>query len=233
MKILGDFHTHTMASTHAYSTIGEMAQEASSKGLIAIGITNHGPSLPDSPHIWHFDNMYNIPDYICGVRVLKGIEANIINTKGEIDIYPTLQKRMELIVASFHPHSYQFTDKDTTTKTLLNLMDNPYIKILGHLEDKRFDFHYDEVIAKAKEKNILVEMNETTFTGYRQGGDILREIALCCKKHGASVVMDSDAHYHTLVGQFPHTIEMLKDIDMPYELIFNYDERAIKSIYGE
>ena len=33
MKIIADMHTHTVASTHAYSTIKEMAEAARDAGL--------------------------------------------------------------------------------------------------------------------------------------------------------------------------------------------------------
>ena len=47
MKILLDTHTHTLASTHAYSTVLEMAKKASEEGLEAIAITDHAPGIPD------------------------------------------------------------------------------------------------------------------------------------------------------------------------------------------
>ena len=54
MHIVADLHTHTIASTHAYSTVYEMVRGAKAKGLIAIGITDHGPDMKDGPHEWHF-----------------------------------------------------------------------------------------------------------------------------------------------------------------------------------
>lgn len=47
MKILLDTHTHTLASTHAYSTVLEMAKYASEAGMEAIAITEHAPAIPD------------------------------------------------------------------------------------------------------------------------------------------------------------------------------------------
>ena len=46
MKILLDTHTHTLASTHAYSTVLEMAKYASEAGMEAIAITDHAPAIP-------------------------------------------------------------------------------------------------------------------------------------------------------------------------------------------
>ena len=39
-NIIADLHTHSLASTHAYSTIREMVDSAAEKGLKAIAITD-------------------------------------------------------------------------------------------------------------------------------------------------------------------------------------------------
>ena len=44
MKIIADMHTHTVASTHAYSTIKEMAEAARDAGLEYLAITDHTPA---------------------------------------------------------------------------------------------------------------------------------------------------------------------------------------------
>ena len=70
MKILLDTHTHTLASTHAYSTVLEMAKYASEAGMEAIAITDHAPAIPDGAHPWHFQNLKAIPREIYGVKSL-------------------------------------------------------------------------------------------------------------------------------------------------------------------
>ena len=47
MKIIADMHTHTVASTHAYSTIKEMAEAARDAGLEYLAITDHTPASTD------------------------------------------------------------------------------------------------------------------------------------------------------------------------------------------
>lgn len=46
MKVIADTHTHTIASTHAYSTVQEMVKAASEKGLYAIALTDHAYAMP-------------------------------------------------------------------------------------------------------------------------------------------------------------------------------------------
>ncbi|SUI32644.1 Probable phosphatase YcdX [Serratia grimesii] len=52
-----DLHMHTVASTHAYSTLHDYIVEAQQKGIKLFAITDHGPDMADAPHYWHFMNM--------------------------------------------------------------------------------------------------------------------------------------------------------------------------------
>ena len=55
-----DLHTHTVASTHAYSTIYEYVMVAKQKGIPLFANTDHGPELTDGAHEWHFLNLKSI-----------------------------------------------------------------------------------------------------------------------------------------------------------------------------
>ena len=75
MKILVDRHTHTNCSSHAHSTMLENVAAAKARGLEALCMTNHTPSLPDAPHLWHFRTIPRLPKEIDGLRMFYGAEA--------------------------------------------------------------------------------------------------------------------------------------------------------------
>ena len=62
MKDLLDVHIHTIASIHAYSTIRESIAAAKERGLVLVGISDHGPALPGSIHEMYFRNFKVIRD---------------------------------------------------------------------------------------------------------------------------------------------------------------------------
>lgn len=86
MELLVALRTHTVSSGHAYSTITENALVASRRGLKLLGMTDHGPSMPGVPHLYHFGNLSIILKEISGIKILPGVEANIVNHEGELDI---------------------------------------------------------------------------------------------------------------------------------------------------
>ncbi len=111
MEIKADLHCHTVASTHAYSTVWELAKYASSVGLEAIAVTDHSPALPDAPHIWHFENLSALPRTLEGVTLLRGAEVNITDISGSIDLPEYILKRLDIVVASIHSPCYSARDR--------------------------------------------------------------------------------------------------------------------------
>ena len=93
IEFVADMHTHTVASTHAYSTITENAAWASKHGIKYLGMTDHGINMQDAPNTWHFENLKILPEYLEGVRIFRGIEANILDTYGNVDI-PEIMERV-------------------------------------------------------------------------------------------------------------------------------------------
>ena len=114
-----DLHMHTVASTHAYSTLHDYIAEAKRKGIKLFAITDHGPDMADAPHYWHFVNMRIWPRLVDGVGILRGIEANIKNTQGEIDCTGPMLTSLDLIIAGFHEPVFPPQDKATHTEAMI------------------------------------------------------------------------------------------------------------------
>ncbi len=60
--------------------------------------------MPDSPHIWHFYNLMRLPQKIEGVYLLRGMEANVLQHRGDLDFYPAKFERIQpdWVIASIH-----------------------------------------------------------------------------------------------------------------------------------
>lgn len=221
MRILADLHTHTNCSHHAHSTIYENIMFAKKRGLELIAMTDHAPAIPDSPHMWHFVTMHELPDEIEGVKLLCGIEANIIDTDGNLDVPLADQKKMDLMIASIHTPCYPPRTVEEHTKTWLGVVDNPYVTILGHSGHPSFVYDYEKVILAAKEKNKCIEINNHSFAVRKGSKENCRRIAEICRDAGAKIVVSSDAHSCFDVGVMDESIAMLEEIGFPEENIMN------------
>ena len=229
MNILTDTHTHTNASAHAYSTIYENMCAARDKGLELVACTNHGPAMPDAPHLWHFLYFKALPRVVEGVKLICGVEANILNKSGELDIPKKILEDMDIVIASIHNCTYAEEVGGDHTETWMNIIDNPLEDILGHTGSPDFLYDMDTVIPYAKEKGVCIEINNHSFLSRPQNVERCREIALACKKYNAPVVVNSDAHFMGEIGIVPKAVAMLEEMDFPEELIMNLNaKRFIK-----
>ncbi|SHH58259.1 phosphatase [Clostridium grantii] len=228
MKYLIDVHTHTIASGHAYSTLTENAKQASEIGLKVLGTTEHGPTMYDSPHPWYFGNYRVLPRELFGVTMLYGCEANIIKSNGELDLPLEYQKTVDILIASLHDICFEPNTRDKNTEAVLNAMENPYIDILGHLGNPTYPIWEEKIIQKAKEKNILIEFNNSSMTTSRPGSrQYCKKIAELCKENGNMVILNTDSHFNLHIGQFQQVHELMQEVEMPDDKIINIDENRI------
>jgi putative hydrolase len=224
LKIQADLHTHTIGSGHAYSTIEEMARGARRAGIRILGMTDHGPEMPDASHEYYFHNLRVIPEYLHGVRILRGIEANIVRKDGRLDMSPALLASYEVVIASAHIIASPKLNKKAITAMYLKVMDNPNIDILGHIENPQFEIDYPTVIGAAKEAGKLIEINNASFTVARHGSfKNCLEIMRLMKENNMLTVVNSDAHIAARVGFVDRALEVALEQGIKPENILNMD----------
>ena len=131
-----DLHTHTLASGHAYSTISEMIAEAAKKGLSMLGITEHAPKMPGSCGNLYFTNFHVLPRERCGVTTLFGVELNIMDYDGTVDLPPQLLCEMDVVIASLHTPCIHPGTREENTRAYIKAMENilnPYLALINKI----------------------------------------------------------------------------------------------------
>lgn len=181
MRLVVDAHTHTISSGHAYSTIQEMAEGAQANEVEMFAMTDHGPAIKGAPCLNRFPNLKEIPKILHGVRVLKGVEANIIDYSGKTDMPDEYLKNLDYAIASFHELCIKSSCVEEHTACIVNVMKNPYIDAVGHPGNPYFQVDVETVVKAVKDNGKLIEINNpgckgkvvqniddvrTTFYGY-------------------------------------------------------------------
>ncbi|MDO5410570.1 MAG: phosphatase [Lachnospiraceae bacterium] len=231
-----DIHTHTLASGHAYNTIYEMAAQARTLGLEVLGITEHAPTMPGTCHEFYFNNLKVVPRVINGQKLLLGTELNILNAAGNLDLTKRTLKEMDVCVASIHPPCFQKERNiESVTRAYLNVCENPYVTIIGHPDDGRFPVDYEQLAIKARDTKTLLELNQGSLRpgGIRKNTRENAKILLhYCEKYGTPVILNSDAHVVTELGNHSCAAELIAEMNFPQELIVNQSlEEFAKFLY--
>ncbi|UUV18217.1 PHP domain-containing protein [Fusobacteria bacterium ZRK30] len=229
MNFLIDMHTHTNTTPHAYSSLEENIRAGKKRGIKIIANTMHGPYLQDSPHWWAIANQRTLPDYVDGVRVLKSVEANVVNIDGELDINDKIIEICDIIIGGFHsiPEYGDTGDINKNTKAIINVIQNNVVDILVHLGNPEFPIDYEKVVIAAKKHNVAIEINNGSLTTSRAGSKPnCEKIMELCFKYKPYISLGSDAHFSTLIGEFSEAIELIGTYNK--ELILNTNEDKLK-----
>ncbi|MHB8064892.1 MAG: PHP domain-containing protein [Ruminiclostridium sp.] len=219
MNIVVDTHTHTISSGHAYSTIQENAKEASANGMKMINMSDHGSAMAGAPFRYHFGNLKVVPSFIYGVRILKGVELNIINYNGEVDLSEYYLEELDLVLASFHDICIEPATVEEHTNAAIQVLSNPYIDVLAHSGNPQFQIDIEKVVKAAKDYNKLIEINNHSFVVRTGSERNCLEIARMCKKYCVRIATGSDAHISYGIGKFDNVIKLLKEAEVPEELV--------------
>ena len=165
--IRGALHCHSTYSD-GRATIAEMAEAARVLGWSYIGITDHSQAafyaggLARDRVLQQHEEIDALNASSVGVRVLKGIEADIL-ADGALDYDADLLDRFDFVLGSIH--SRFSMDRQRMTERVLRALDDPHLTILGHptgrllLSRDPYPIDMDAVLEKAGTVGVAVELN--------------------------------------------------------------------------
>ena len=195
--IRGVLHCHSQYSD-GKSTIAEMAAAAKARGWSYLGISDHSESAfyaggmsRDSITAQH-EEIDRVNETLDGIRVLKGIEADIL-ADGRIDYEPALLDRFDYVIGSVH--SRFGMDQRAMTERVLRALDEPYIAILGHptgrllLTREPYAIDMEAVLERAAERGVAVELNADPHRL-----DLDWRLCQRAKELGVAIEIGPDAH---------------------------------------
>lgn len=229
LKIIADTHTHTIVSGDAHSTLLENIQAAKQQGLKYLCVTEHVCSIPRAAQPAYFKSMCSIPRQYDGINLVRGVEANITDYQGHMDMPDDILDWLDWVIASLHDLVIRPADRQSHTVAWLSIAENPLVDVIGHCGDPRYAFDLDTVMPAFHRCGKIVEINSHSFEGRVGSDEGCRQVALACMKYDVPIVVSSDAHFVNHVGFFDYALSMLEKIGFPEDLILNADEKKFEA----
>jgi putative hydrolase len=233
MNIEVDTHTHTVLSGHAHSTILENAAAAAKLGLAGLVMTEHGPAFPLAPPEFNVTTYRYLPTHMEGVRLYGGIEANIIDFDGGIDLAEKYLERLQFVIAGLHVPVMASGGLQKDTDTLVAALSNKYVDMISHPDHPAYQLDYQTLAKEAARMGKILEINSQSLE-YRQGTMENADLMVkWCKRYDTRVAVSSDAHSAYGIGRFGVALRLLEDNGFPEELVINVSQARFEKYIEE
>jgi putative hydrolase len=233
MKIEVDTHTHTVMSGHAFSTLLENVHAAKEAGLKGFVITEHGPVMQAAPPDFHTGVFCSLPETLEGIRMYHGVETNIVDFDGAIDMPEKYVRDLDFVIASIHDVIVDPSTKEQHTRALVGALNNPYVDCIGHPGNPIFPIDRVALVREAARLDKILEINNHSFeyrTGSRENcADIIR----LCKQYRVRIAIASDAHFCLSIGSFEMALAEVEAAGFPEELIVNASAERFEAYIRE
>ncbi|MEO8227602.1 MAG: PHP domain-containing protein, partial [Gemmatimonadota bacterium] len=220
----GFLHCHTRDSDGS-NTVEQIAIACRDAGYEWVGITDHSQAaayaggLKPEALLRQGDEIDAVNARISGVRVLKGIEADILQD-GRVDYDERVLARLDFVIGSIHSR-FALGEREMTAR-MLAAMDNPYLTIIGHptgrllLTRDPYPIDMDAVIERAAARGVALEINADPHRldlDWRCLGQ--------ARSAGAAISIGADAHSLAGIGNMEFGVAMARKGGLRREDLLN------------
>tara|TARA_B100001093_G_scaffold101285_1_gene93439 strand:+ start:5549 stop:6124 length:576 start_codon:yes stop_codon:yes gene_type:complete len=167
--------------------------------------------------------------------MLRGIEANILASSARcLDVNNTLMSFMDFGIGSFHEPVFKPVSRKEHTKAMIAAMETGLIQILGHPGNPNYPINIEDVIRAARDNNVLIEINNSSFISSRLGSEpYCMQILETVQKLDWKVALSSDSHVHYTVGDVDVAFEKTKQIGFAEKNIITLNARRLLEFLAE
>ena len=248
MKILSDYHNHSIYSGnkgHATSSLEEVVQAARARGLKEVLITDHGPGhlsygidrkklAEIRKEIDRLKDLY--PDMEIGL----GVEANIVGSRGQIDVKKEDLKYFDKVNVGYHygvfPKDLKFLfsffilnklaglfkflgpwSRKLTTKAMIRVVEENTIFMVTHPGAKA-PINVKDLAEVCARRGTALEINSSGH------GKLSVEDIREAMETDVLFTLGSDSHWPERVGDLDFALRRVKEAGLGMERIINKKE---------
>ena len=219
-----DLHAHTLFSLCGIHTVLELLERAKEVGMKGFAVTDHGQTLGGRLNGPFFERFKSpCPD----VKILKGVECNILDNNGKIDVPRNFMNFMDIVLLGIHPNTGRGLDRDVYTDMLIAaIQKNPCIDVITHPNDPMYPVDYRRLAKEAKSAGVALELNNSKILYARADAKSAVDLVEACRAEGCRMAVNSDAHAIHELGLDDSVRPILESANFPKELIVNRNEKS-------
>ena len=198
-----------------------MAQAAQGKGLALLGFSEHAPGIPGTVDPVYYLNLNVIPRNLFGVEIVHGCEINVLNG-GTLSLEQEFIDYLDYGIVGIHTHCYSDEGRRRNTENLISCMKHEKVFFVSHPDDDHTPLDYETLVDAAKKYHVALEVNNSSLVKQDQRLNCVQNyktMLRLCMQHQVPIIVSSDAHYPSWVGEFTLAKELLELVGFDKEKI--------------
>lgn len=245
LRFVADYHTHT-GHSHGRGTIEDNVRAAAMAGLSEVAITDHGPANLFGVGVSGLDELLEIREEIerlrrryRGMRILWGVEANVLDELGSLDVPDGLLAKMDIVLIGLH----RLVRPSFTVGSISLVAGNLFASARPWFRDRMQSINTLALMRAVERRpvdiiahpgaGVPVDLTQLAIHCARYGTSLeintrhglptassVRSIL----QHGASLVVSSDAHCPGQVGNMGQAGELLGKMGVSAAIVINASE---------
>lgn len=216
-----DLHVHTLFSHCGLHTVLELINQARLTGMKGLALTDHGLTMGGRLNDVFF-NRFQCPYE--DIKLLKGIECNILDENGTIDLPSAFIPFLDVVLLGIHHNTPKGCSRDYYTSLLINAMEkNSRVDIITHPNDSAYPLDYQSIARKASRMGMALELNNSRIFYSRSSIEQTIALLQACKEEKCFIAVCSDTHAIHELGQDSSVVPLLRSVEFPGELLVTRD----------
>ena len=165
--IKGVIHNHSVWSDGANKVI-DLAEYYKKMGYTYMVMSDHSKSafyangVKEDQIDYYLEDISKSNDKIDDFKIFSGIESDIL-MDGSLDYTDDILEKFDVVISSIH--SVLRMDKEKATNRLVNAINNPFTRILGHMTGRillareGYPLDLERVFEACAKNNVVIELN--------------------------------------------------------------------------
>ncbi|MFW5960536.1 MAG: PHP domain-containing protein [Chitinivibrionales bacterium] len=224
-----DFHTHSNFSPCGMHTCLEMIGYAEKAGLSGIAVSDHGCLVGGKVPTTFYERFSNP---VNGIRFFKGIECNIADEQGGLDLPQGYTEFIDIVLAGIHSNTPTSQGEKHYTDALIKAAEkNPALDIIVHPNSLTYPVEYLPLCRAAKELDKVIELNNSKLRNNRVPRESAVQLIEAAGKSGCRIAVSSDAHCVNEIGTDTLVATIIQKSGFPKEQVVNLNpEEAFRFV---
>lgn len=171
-----------------------------------------------------------IPRFLYEVEVMHGCEINVLNN-GELSLEQRYIDRLDYAIVGIHRQCYQDEGREKNTQNIIACMKNEKVRFVSHPDDDHTPLDYEMLVKAAKKYRVALEVNNSSLVKKEQRLNCYENyetMLSLCRQHQVPIIVSSDAHDPSWVGEFGLAYQLLEKTGFDEALILNNDAEKLK-----